>query len=146
MATLLGTVATAVAAGGLSNKVLSGLIDGRVKVLLDDYTIDGATEVIGTTITVGGLLPKGANVIAILIHVSAAQTSATLSIGDDEDATRYASADDSIQTAGAALFSGQNYVTDDTTPSTTDRQIVLTTAGATLTAGELTVAIFYSID
>ncbi len=146
MAAIVATVATAVAAGGLSNKVLSGLIDARVKTMLDDYTIDGATEVVGSTITVGGIMPKGANVIAIIIFVSAAQTSATLSIGDAESATRYASADTSIQTAGTYVFSGKNYVADDTTPTSTDRQIILTTGGATLTAGDLRVAVIYAID
>lgn len=145
MAEYVGVNATLVAAGGLSNAVLSGLIDGRVKCMLDTYTILG-TEASGSTLVLGGIMPKGANVIAIMLYVSASQTSLTVSIGDDESATRYASASTSLQTAGVYVFSGQNYVADDTTPSTTDRQIVLTTGGATATAGTLKAAILYSID
>lgn len=146
MATLAATVATAVAAGGLSNKVLSGLIDGRLKCMLEDYTIGGSTEVSGSTIDIGGIIPKGANVVAIIIYVSTNQTALTLSVGDDESATRYANAITSLQTAGTYLIGGQNYVVDMTTPSTPDNQIVLTTGGATMTAGTLKVAVIYSID
>lgn len=145
MADVKGDVATAVAAGGLSNKVLSGLIDGRLKCMLESYTIAG-TEGLGSTITVGGIMPKGANVVAILLFVSANQTAATFSVGDLELATRYASAITSLQTAGTYLIGGKNYVADDTVPATTDRQIVLTTGGATLSAATLKVAIIYSID
>jgi len=121
------------------------LIDGRLKVMLDDYTIAG-TEVSGSTLTLGGIMPKGANVVAILLCVSANQTTATFDIGDAEDDDRYAAASTSLQTAGTYVFGGKNYVTDDTTPTTTDRQIVLTTGGATLSSAELTAAIVYSID
>ncbi len=146
MATLAATVATAVAAGGLSNKVLSGLIDGRIKCMIDTYTIGGSTEVSGSTIDIGGKMPKGANVIAIIIFVSTNQTSLTVSVGDDESATRYASAITSLQTAGTYLIGGKNYVVDLTTASTPDDQIVITTGGATMTAGTLQVAVLYSID
>ena len=145
MSDVSGLTATAVAAGGLSNKLLSGLIDGRLKVMLDTYTIAG-TEASGSTITLGGIMPKGANVVAILLYVSANQTTATFSIGDLESATRYASASTSLQTLGTYLYSGKNYVADDTTTTTTDRQIVLTTGGATLSAATLQAAIIYSID
>jgi len=145
MSDVKGVVATAVNTGGLSNAVLSGLIDGRVKCLIDTYTIAG-TEVAGSTITLGGKLPKGANVIAILLYVSANQTAATISVGDLELATRYASAITSLQTAGSYLIGGKNYVVDLTVAATPDNQIVLTTGGATLTAGTLQAAILYSID
>ena len=145
MADYLGEVATAVAAGGLSNKVLSGLIDGRTKVMVESYTILG-TEASASTITLGGIMPKGARVLAIQLYVSAAQTSATFDVGDDEDADRYAAASTSLQSAGTYIFSGKNYITDDTTPTSTDRQIVLTTGGATLTAGTLEAVIYFTID
>lgn len=145
MATAVGVNATLVASGGLANAVLSGLIDGRVKCMLDYYTILG-TETTGSTLTLGGIMPKGANVIAIILKVTASQTALTVSVGDDESATRYASAATSLQTAGTYVIGGNNYVCDDTTPSTTDRQIVLTTAAATMTAGTIYAAILYSID
>ena len=145
MADVKGVVATAVAAGGLSNKVLSGLIDGRLKCMLETYVLLG-TEGSGSTITVGGIMPKGANVVAILLSVTANQSALTVSVGDLESATRYASAITSLQTAGTYLIGGKNYVADDTVPATTDRQIVITTGGATVTAATLTVAVIYSID
>lgn len=143
MATILADVATNVQAGGLNNAVLNGLIDARVKAHLDSYTIGGSTETSGSTIDIGALIPSGARVLAILVSVSTAQTSATLSIGDDASATRYANADTSIQNAGSYLFSGKNYLTGQ---SAGDRQIVLTTGGATLTAGQLEVAVLYTMD
>jgi len=145
MADYLGEVATAVAAGGLSNKVLSGLIDGRVKAMVDSYTILG-TETTAKTISLGGIMPIGANVLAIQLYVSAAQTSATFDVGDAEDVDRYAAASTSLQTAGTYIFSGKNYITDDTTPTSTDRQILLTTGGATLSAATLEAVIYFTID
>ena len=145
MSDVKGLTATAVAAGGLSSKLLSGLIDGRVKCMLDTYTILG-TETAASTITLGGKIPKGANIIAIYLTVSANQTTATFSVGDLESATRYASAVTDLQTAGDYLYSGNNYVVDMTTSTTPDNQIVLTTGGATLSAATLQAAIIYSID
>lgn len=143
MAAILMDVATDFQAGGLSNAVLNGLIDARVKAMLDSYTIGGSTETSGSTIDVGAQLPSGARVVAIIINVSTAQTSLTLSIGDDASATRYASASTSLQTAGTYVFSGENYKTGQ---STGDRQILFTTGGATMTAGQLEVAVLYTID
>lgn len=143
MAAILMDHATDAQAGGLANWMAKGLIDARVKTMLDDYTIGGSTETSGSTIDVGGVLPSGANVVAIVIYVSTAQTSLTLSIGDDASATRYASASTSLQTAGTYVFSGQNYVTGTTSG---DTQILLTTGGATMTAGNLRIAVFYTFD
>ena len=145
MADVLGVVATKVAAGGLTNAALSGLIDARVKAMVDTYVILG-TEASGSTITLGGILPKGANVLEIILTVTANQTTATFSVGDAESATRYASAATDLQTAGRYVYAGNNYVCDDTSPTSTDRQIVLTTGGATLSAATLYATILYTLD
>lgn len=142
MSTVLGTVATVVDSGGLNNAVAQGFLNARVKAMLDSYTIAG-TEATGSTITLGGLIPTGAKVIAIILYVSANQTSLTVSVGDDASATRYASAATSLQTAGTYLIGGKNYVVG---TSTGDNQIVLTTGGATATAGTLQIAVLYTID
>lgn len=142
MAAFLGDVATSFQAGGLSNAVLNGLIDARLKAMLDSYTI-GATETTGSTIDIGAQLPAGARVVGIILHVSTNQSSLTVSIGDDASATRYASANTSLQSAGTYLFSGKNYKTGQ---STGDRQIVLTTGGATMTAGQLEAVVLYTMD
>lgn len=143
MVAILGDVATSTQAGGLANKVLNGLVDARKKSNLESYTIGGSSEVSGSTIDIGHLLPKGARVHSIMINVSVAQTSLTISIGDDASATRYASAITSLQTAGTYLISGKNYKTGQTDG---DRQIVITTGGATMTAGQLEVVVDFSID
>lgn len=142
MVAYAGTVATAVASGGVTNKLLRGLIDGRVKAMVETYTILGS-ELSGSTITLGGVLPVGANIIKIELSVSAAQTSATMSVGDAGSATRYASALTGCQTA-VTIFSapGKAYVIT----GTSDTQILITTGGATLTAGTLYATILYTND
>lgn len=139
-----GVVATAVAAGGVSNKVLSGLIDGRVKVMVDSYVPDG-TEGVGSTIKFGALIPTGANILAACL-VAIDNTAATGDLGDSNDPDRYLN-DANLATGGAGplvLSTGQNYVIG---TNSGDNQILLTTAGATLTSGKtIKVAIFYSID
>ena len=142
MTAYYGDVATDYQAGGLANAVTSGLIDGRVKCNLESYTILG-TEAAASTLDVGAELPKGARVIAIVVYVSAAQTALTLSIGDDASATRYASASTSLQAIGTYVYSGKNYTIG---TASGDEQILLTTGGATATAGQLEVAVLYAID
>lgn len=140
MATVLGVIATAVAAGGVNNAVAQGHINARVKVNLDTYTIAG-TEGTSSTITLGALIPKGARVLKVVLTVSANQTSATFSVGDDASATRYASASTSLQTAGRYEYDGSQYEVGTTSG---DDQIVLTTGGATLTAGTLKAEVHYA--
>jgi len=141
----VGVTGTLIDAGGVST-ILGGLIDGRVKCMLDTYTILG-TEVVGDTILLGGIMPIGANVIAIGLNVDTAQSSANVDIGDAESATRYATNATGIATANTIEWtSGDNYVTNDTVPTTTDRRIRLTTGGATLTAGALSFVVLYSFD
>ena len=144
MATVLGTVATAVAAGGLSNKQLSGLIDGRVKANIDTYVAVG-TEASGTVIKVGSVLATGANVIAVLVVGSAASAALTVSVGDGGSGTRYVSASTAFQSAAASLLAalGAGYIV---TGSGGDGQIQLTTGGATLAAITLTVITLYTLD
>jgi hypothetical protein len=142
MANYKGDVATAVNTGGLSNAVVQGNIDARKKVNLESYTILG-TEASGSTINIGGNLPKNAKVLSITLSVTAAQTSATFSIGDSDSATRYASASTSLQTAGRYGYDGKQYVVG---TATGDNAVLLTTGGATLTAGTLRAEIEYVLD
>ena len=145
MATLAADNATLVAAGGVST-LIQGLVDARVKCMLDSYTLVALTATDGSTIDIGGVMPTGAHVIAIILNVTTDQTALTVSIGDDESPTRYASADTSLQTAGTYVFSGKNYNVDMTTASTPDNQIVLLTGGANATAGQLEAVVLYSQD
>jgi hypothetical protein len=142
MADVLGVVATAVAAGGQSSNVAHGRVDARKKVHLDSYTIAG-TETVVSTIKLGAKLRKGSRILNITLAVSANQTAATFSVGDEASATRYASASTSLQTAGKYVFDGQQYVVG---TADGDDQIVLTTGGATLTAGTLRMEVEYALD
>ncbi len=141
-----GVVATAVAAGGLSNKVLQGLIDGRVKCMIDQYTSD-TTEGVGSTIKMGQLLPAGANVIGVLLACTTAQAGVTISVGDSGSgrSAKYISASTAFQSAAASLRADldMGHVVGTVT---SDNQILLTTAGATLAAGIWTAIILYSAD
>lgn len=142
MTATLGVIATAVAAGGLNNAQAHGFIDARKKVMLETYTIL-ATEVVGSTIKLFGKIPKNARVLSLKISVSANQNAATISIGDDASATRYATASTSFQTAGKYEFDGGQYLVG---TATGDDQIKLTTAGATLTAGTLKAELEFALD
>lgn len=142
--TVRGAQATAINTGGIS-QVLSGLIDGRVKCMLDTYSIGTGDLAVGSTIIIGGKMPVGANVIAILLAVSAAQTSLTFQLGDAGDPDRYAATGHTgLQTATTpVLIGGKNYVVQ---TAGTDDQIRLLTEGATATLATLTAAVLYSID
>ncbi len=141
---VLAVVRTAVAAGGLANKVTQGLIDGRVKVMHDYYVAD-ASEALASTIKFGKNLPAGAKVLAILLTSSVAQSSVTISVGDGASAARYVTAGSTtLQTALAPLLAlGLGYIIGTTT---SDNYILVTTAGATLTAGTIYCTILYTSD
>lgn len=141
MATLLGDVATDAQAG---TGQAHGLTNARVKANLDSYTIGGSTETSGSTIDLGGLIPKGARVKTLGLHVTTNQSSLTFKLGDDADDDRYvASGNTSLQTAGLYEFSGKNYQVGTTSG---DDQIVLTTGGATMTAGQLEFYVEYTMN
>lgn len=154
--TLYSVVATAQITGGVSNWQLPGLIDGRVKVMIDTFVAD-ATMAAASTIAIGKQLPVGANVLMIQLVSTVAQTSLTVSIGDKVTASRYGiAASTELQTAYSAKIAlpiAGVYVTTDGSltaanlPSATnDCQIILTTAGATMTAGTIGIQIYYTLD
>lgn len=139
-----GVIATAVAATGLANKQDQGLIDARMKVSIDTYTTSG-NEGVGSTITMGPILPQGARIINIdLIYT--AMSGATISVGDTNSASRYqnGTAVTSAGKTGITAAAGINY---EIGTNTGDNQIVLTIAGATLAASAtIKVLIEYSFD
>jgi hypothetical protein len=138
--TVRGLQATAVNTGGVS-QILSGLINGRVKVMLDSValTTDYAS---GSTIVLGGKIPVGANIISVTLEVTEAQTSLTASVGVSDSLTLFASANDCLQTADLQeTFGGRGHVI-----TTGADQILITTGGATATAATLYCTVLYSID
>ena len=145
MATVKGVNKTAIDAGGLSEKLAAGLVDGRVKVMSDYYTAD-ATETAGTVIEFGGDLVSGAKVLMIVLSCSVAQASLTFSLGDGETAARYLAAGQTgLQTVGVGVVAAASgaYVVGTVA---LDSQIILTTAAATMTAGTVYCQIFYTTD
>jgi len=151
MATVTGVINKAIGqtlqgvpgtAGGTTNWQTPGYIRGNVQAYTDYYVALG-TEVSGTVIKMHPLLDVGLMILYHVLTVVASTGSLTMSIGDLDSATRYASASTSAATAGCyiygnALGSTGPYVigTNPVTPTATDTdaQIVITTGGATLGA------------
>ena len=132
---------------------LPGLIDGRVKVLLDTYTGLGTGEDAGSVVTFAAL-PTGANILAIYIGASAATSSLTISLGDSNSAARYlAGGATQLQAAGMYLLPGLGIVpgyvvgTNYVSATSQDSNIIMTTAGAALGTGTIyRLMVFYSLD
>lgn len=145
MADVRAVVNTAVNTGGVLNKVLQGLIDGRVKANIDKYTALG-TEAAGSTIKFGKALPTGSNIIGHILVCDGATASLTMSVGDADSATRFLNASTAFQSAAnyalALLGAGRVVGT-----STSDNQPLVTTGGATLTVGHIwTLITLYTND
>ncbi len=122
-----------------------GLFDGRIKCMVDSY--EASTLVLGSTITVGGRLTKGCVILMVWLTTDALGGSTTMSVGDAESAARYMSAEDTSSAAShfADLADGVGYTTDETDPDALDTQIVLTTAGASMT-GTIKIVVAYTND
>lgn len=152
MATVLGVMNTAAAAGTTTNWQTPGYIRGNVRVM-QDYYVAAGTEATGTVIKMHPPLDVGSVIIGHLLTASAATSSLTVSVGDLNSATRYVSASTSPATAGSYWYSRATstgpYIigTTDTSTTDTDRQIILTTGGATLASGTvLQLQTLYTID
>ena len=143
---VLGVVATAVAAGGVANKVLQGLIDGRVKCMVDSYVVPDTNVAAASTIKLGQVLPKGAHILAIILSSSVAQTTVTVLVGTTYDTNAFAMTGvfTAFQTALVpGIVSGAGYVVG---TAALDDQIVLTTEAAVLQVGTITGIILYTND
>lgn len=122
----------------------AGYVNGREKVQIDYYVALG-TEAAGTILLMGQPLPIGAKILTVQITTSANTSSLTMSVGDLDNATRYASADTGPATKGSSSYIGVFDATNGTyvigtnpavpTATDNDQQIKLTTGGATLGAG-----------
>ena len=152
------TGATSVSATGPSAWSTAGYVNGRMKANVDYIVM--AAQASGSVIYMGTKLPVGAMVLFHVISTTDAVGSLTVSIGDLDSATRYASAATSLQAAGAFVISGVSggvpYIIG-TNPSSggvstataadNDQQIILTTGGASLGAsGTITLITVYVTD
>jgi len=141
MSAVSGVNQTIIDAGGLSDQLARGLIDGRVKVCLDSY--EASTLVSGSTIKLFGALPAGAKIVEMIIDFDALG-SATIDVGDSNDADRYISAD-SVSSAGISHIeniNGRGYVIGTTAG---DNQILITTGSASI-SGTIKAAVLYTQD
>jgi len=132
-----------------SNWLTAGYVNGREKCNLDFYVTLG-TEAAGTVIYMGAPLPQGAKVLSVSVSVVAATSGLTVSIGDLNSATRYATnltgpatansqttAHGCIDATNGYYVVGTNPGTGSTALTTGDAQIILTTGGATLGTGNI---------
>ena len=129
-----------------ANRLIPGEFDGRVKVMTDLYEAD--TLVLGSTITMGGKLPKNAIVLAVHLTCDALGGSTTMNIGDAETAARYFSAQDTssaLVNQVGDVVDGVNYQVLEAVSGSLDSQIIITTAGASMT-GTIKLTIIYTHD
>lgn len=133
------------------NIIDPGLIGGKVRVFQDTVTI--STTPLNSTdyIVVGGKLPTGSQVVKIILGAgSAAQTAATLVVGDQGDADRYLKSTAATALTGSAVFIGPNVATGMyyTVTGVTDNYIRLTGANnaTIMTPGTIRVSIFYTVE
>jgi hypothetical protein len=120
-----------------------GLFGGNVKVMADTY--EAAALASGSDIEMGGDLPVGARVLGGILYYDALGGSVTLDVGDAEDPNRYLDAVDA-SSAGSTVFNlpdGAVYEVDETDEDNTDRQVVITTGGASAT-GTIKLVLFYT--
>ena len=146
MSAVLGVNQTKIETPTPANRLAKGLFDGRLKVTTDIY--EAAALESGSTIKVGGLLPKGARIKEIVLHTDDLGNNTTLAVGDSDTANRYIVATD--HGAGAALITritiaqiaGRDYVIG---TNTGDNQIVITT-GAGEATNTIKIDIIYAQD
>lgn len=140
MPAVLGVNATKLVTTTGENTVDAGYNKAHLKVMFDTYTASALTA--GSTITMGDKLPVGAVIINIKMINAALGASSTISIGDSASAARYQAATSTASAAvvNMAVQAGFGYKVT----GTTDNQIVLTTAGATIN-GLIVVVIEYTV-
>lgn len=110
---------------------------GRVRVWTDTFTATG--EAIGSDITIARL-PKNSSVVGAKVYHAALGASSTLILGDSDDDNRYITAG-STSSAGVLTLNAVGGIGYE---NTADTDLVLTTAGGTVT-GTIKVVIEYLV-
>lgn len=128
-----------------SNIVDYGQMFGKLRVMYDTY--EASAIAAGTIIEMGDKLPKNCHVLDVILWTDALGASVQLIVGDYEDTNRYITAT-TCNTANLRTepndIDGAGYLVDETTATDTgtDRQIIITTSGASAT-GTIKVLIIY---
>jgi len=145
MATYYGVNKTLARTPTGSNIVEFGQMKGKLRVMYDTY--EASAIAAGSIIEMGEKLPKNCYVVGVELITDALGSGVTLIVGDYEDDNRYIT----VTTCNTAnlrtrlnAIDGMGYKVDETTDTDTgtDRQIIITTAGATAT-GTIKVKIIY---
>ena len=160
---ILAVMNKAQSVGGVGNWQTPGYIRGNVRCMIDYYVSVGSGEDAGSTIEFFPSLEAGMVVMGFIAYASGATASLTFNLGDLDSATRYASASTAWAAAGSTLISsiwasattgpyvvGTNPTSGGVfTPTSTDddRQILVTTAGASLISTRVYgLIMLYTID
>lgn len=119
-----------------SNIMDSGVQYGKKRVIMETY--EAAAIAAASIIEMGVYLPKGARVVEVKLMTDALGSGVTLAVGDYEDADRYITAtahNTANKVTRLNAIDGDQYEVDETTATATgtDRQIIITTAGAAAT-------------
>ncbi len=106
------------------------------------YSISDTYEAVAVSVAdiieMGQYIPKGAYISEVTLMADALGGSVTLAVGDYEDPDRYILAT-AMNTGNKVVrlnaIAGRDYKVDDTTPTATgtDRQLIITVAGAAAT-------------
>lgn len=114
-----------------------GTLNAQVLSITESYTCSSLAD--ASTIEIGGKIPAGAKMLAVMIKHPAFATGRTVKIGDNHDDDRYAGAT-SVAAAGTITVPCGNYVVG-TNPG--DNQLLLTTAGIFDSATAIQVSALY---
>lgn len=130
----------------INNRAAKGIFDARRKSIVDVH--EAVALALGSTIKMGGLLPKGARIKEMILHTDNLGNNTTLAVGDSDTTDRYILATDHgagnplITRITIAQIAGRDYVIG---TNTGDNQIVITTAGGEA-GGTIKLEIVYTQD
>ena len=148
MATVKGVNRTLADTPEGSNIMEPGVQAGKLRVIQETY--EAAAIAAGTIIEMGEYLPKGARIVEVALMTDALGGSVQLIVGDYEDDNRYITAttcNTANQVTRLNAIDGKQYEVDETTAgaTSTDRQITITTSGATAT-GTIKLEVTYTYE
>ena len=148
MATFKGANRTLADTPTGSNIMDSGVQYGKLRVIMDSY--EASSTAAGSIIEMGVYIPKNSRVVEVALRTDALGSSVTLAVGDYEDDNRYITATEcntANQVTRMNAITGAQYNVDETTATATgtDRQVIITTAGASAT-GTIYLEVVYAQD
>ncbi len=123
-------------------KLDPGLDRGLVKAIHDTYEASSLAS--GSTIKMGGKIPKGAYVVGMLLTHDALGSGVTLDVGDSEEAARYIDGQTATDAGGTSvpLVDGHGYKVDLSESDSPDDQVIITTGGNTAN-GDIKLTTFF---